>query len=291
MSISMLTESVEWVWFAWTFCLALFLIMTRRAMQRSVWRSLGSFLGDESGASYALPYVMTLPFLMVIVCCLIQGTLILLAKFGTIHAGYGAARAAIVWQGSDPDSAGESRNHAEHYADRAAIIGMTPFSAGINMARVDRMLMFTYPSAGGMSRLDREAFLQTEGRLYEPMYRRLAALGESGDPSPVILNADQLSRDSYIDQKLRVAAICTDAKILSGDDIIGFNDDVSVEVSYKMPLQVPLAAHIFDNDPLAGWFGSDRYYSRTITTTVTLPSEAAKTDSRRLEVPYFPSEI
>src|SRR6056297_2162395 len=291
MSISMLTESVEWVWVVWAVCLALFLWMARRAMQRSAWNSFQSFLADESGASYALPYVMTLPFLMVIVCCLMQGTLILVAKFGTMHAGYAAARAAIVWQGADPSSSAESRELADKYADRAAITGMVPFAAGTTGGGLRQLLNRQLFFDRGMNRFDRVAFVATHGWAYNDAYKSYAKIRTSQTPSPVITDPDALSKTSYIDKKFEVASFCTDAAIIGPPNVVGFNEDVEVRVTYVMPLQVPLAAKIFDN--VTGfWAFFDRdYYAREISTTVTLPSEAARMSTGRLEVPYYPEEI
>lgn len=291
-AIALWTESVEWVWAIWLASLVSLLWCCRAAARKSPWQTIADFLADESGASYALAYVMTLPFLVLIMCLVLQGTFILLAKYGTVHAAYAASRAAIVWQGADPTSESSSRDLVDRYADRAAITAMTPFAAGVKMAGVETMLLTAMPGGRGMSRIDREVFLATEGQLYPPMYRRLATVGrQEGPTSTVIRNPDGLADNDYVKQKLRVAALCTDAVVRGNDDITPMNEDVTVAVSYRMPLQIPLAAPLFDTDGGGGWFGTDRYYARTITTTVTLPSEAARNRWHHLEVPYFPDEI
>lgn len=285
MPVSLLIESVEFVWLIWLTCVVILLVATKFALANMRWKSVRDFCRDDEGASYALPYVMTLPFLLLIFCCALQGTFILIAKFGTIHAAYAAGRSAIVWQGADPNSNRASKDLADFHADRAAVLGMTPFAAGVKMAPVSRMLMTTFPTRGG-----RDAYIKGRA-FYDPMYRRYAKISTTATPSKVIKNPNALAKKSYINQKLLVAACCTNATIKGGKEVTSFNDDLEVQVTYKMPLQIPLGAPIFDSGSIGARFLGGSFYARTITSTVKLPSEAPQTSRRRLEVPYFPEEI
>ncbi|QDV66473.1 hypothetical protein Poly24_01590 [Rosistilla carotiformis] len=282
MTLPMLLESVESVWVIWSVSLVALIALTRHAFLQNRWQGIRAFLRDESGASYTLPYLLTLPFAMLIFCCALQGTFILLAKIGTMHAAYGAARAAIVWQGAQWNSDSQSREHVDYYADRAAALGMVPFAAGVKQPQVERLLTSQLPSAGG-------ANLILQSPLYNLAYQGFAGISESSTPSRVIRNPDAIATTSYINQKILVAGTLTKATVKNSNDITRFNDQVEVQVAYWMPLQIPLGAPIFamwGSGPAEG-----NFYARRITTTVTLPSEAALTRSGRLEVPYVPHDI
>ncbi len=277
-------ESVQSVWVLWIVSMFASLALARMALRFRPWRTMAQFSRDERGSSYALPYVMSVPFLLIIVCTALQGTLIIVAKIGTVNAAYAASRAAIVWQGACPDSARDSRQVAEFYADRAAVVGMIPFAAGIKMRQVSAMLRTSLPTRGGVNVLLKQS-------IYERVYRRLAGMHPSGATSPIIRDPDAQTPSNYLRQKILVAAMLTDAEIVNRADVATFNQDVEVRVNYRMPLQVPFGAAAFNSDGLGAFFSSTRYYSRTIRTTVKLPSEAANTSTGRLEVPYYPEEI
>ncbi len=46
--------------------------------------------GEEGGA-YTLSYVMVIPLLMLLVCAIVETTLMMSAKLGTVYAAYAAA--------------------------------------------------------------------------------------------------------------------------------------------------------------------------------------------------------
>ena len=283
LSYSTLTESVEGTWVIWFTSIVLLGIYVIRSLRSLRWESIESFLRDDEGASYALPYVLTLPFLLLIFCCALQGTLVLLVKFGTVHAAYAASRSASVWQGADPQGR-RSSDLVEFHADRAAVLAMTPFASGVE-DHFSRAAFHFNPSAGGM-----DAYIKSR-LLYVPMYRRMADLSESARVSRIIKNADQLAGDDYVHRKLRFAAFMTNASVTGVGRVTPFNRDVKVKVTYSMPLHIPMAAPLFSSHGFGSYFAKNRYYAKEISTTVTLPSEAAQTRHGRLEIPYFPDQI
>lgn len=58
---------------------------------------LRSLYREESGATYMLPLVLTIPLYVLLITMIIECTLLLTAKVGSVGAAYSAARAAAVW--------------------------------------------------------------------------------------------------------------------------------------------------------------------------------------------------
>ncbi len=58
---------------------------------------INNFHRDEDGGAYTLSYVMTIPFLMLLVALIVESTLMMTAKVGTVYSAYAAARTACVW--------------------------------------------------------------------------------------------------------------------------------------------------------------------------------------------------
>ncbi|MBA4017493.1 MAG: hypothetical protein C0483_10005 [Pirellula sp.] len=122
-------RSVEWVWAVWLLgLLALGALATgvlraarRNSAERRAWRGLN---GCEAGAAYSLSYMLTIPLIALIICLVVDLTLILVAKIGTVYAAYAAARAAVVWVPS-----GVSPGTAQDKVEAAAQNAMTPFAS------------------------------------------------------------------------------------------------------------------------------------------------------------------
>ncbi len=89
---------------------------------------MGAFLrcwrGEEGGA-YTLSYVMVVPLLMLLTCGMVETTLMMSAKLGTVVAAYSAARTVLVWTSLDADW---DRTRAR--MEQAAVKSMVPFASG-----------------------------------------------------------------------------------------------------------------------------------------------------------------
>lgn len=79
---------------------------------------------DEDGGAYTLSYVMVVPFVMLFMCLIVETTLMLSAKLGTVYAGFAGARVATVW------SSATSWDNAEDRIEQAAIKAFVPFASG-----------------------------------------------------------------------------------------------------------------------------------------------------------------
>ena len=286
------TESVEDVWIVWAVSLFLIVAMIARSVGKLRLSHFRRFLRDEKGASYALPYVLTFPFVLILVCVMIQCTLILLVKCGSVYASYAAARSAIVWRSSDPESDEKGLENAKYYSTRAAMLAMTPFSSGYesHAKRVFPLQLAQTVSSGEFPFANSEvhtiAFSQLFD-LYSDMYVRLAKQhNETGKASGIIKQPNALAKESYVKNKLIYAGLATSVEFEDGfkKEAPVWNKDVSVTVKHKMHLHIPVAARVLNNDS-PGTFLNPLYFARDIQTTVTLPSEACK-DTPRLGVPY-----
>ena len=285
-------ESVLDVWILWAMSLALMTGLLFRGIQRFRWATVSSFWRDEEGASYTLPYVLCFPIVMLIFCIIIQATLILLVKFGTVHAAYAAARAVIVWQASDPEDAEQGQENAQFYADRAAMLAMTPFASGYT-SHLERIFPGVLAQAVQTNRIPKAGLatvaLDRIFNLYTGMYERLG--NQSSEPqghSPIITNPNQLAKADYVRNKLLFAAMATTVEF--PESPAGWNDAVSVKVQYRMPMHIPGTVRVFADETPGAWL-FPKYFVRKVTTTVTLPSEAAETSSGQLGVPYFPAQL
>jgi Flp pilus assembly protein TadG len=79
---------------------------------------------EEDGAAYSISLVMVVPIYLYLVCLILETTLMLSAKIGTVYAAYSGARAAAVW--SSAANPAQAREHIEQ-ASRQAFV---PFASG-----------------------------------------------------------------------------------------------------------------------------------------------------------------
>ncbi|MEM7314708.1 MAG: TadE/TadG family type IV pilus assembly protein, partial [Planctomycetota bacterium] len=99
-----------------------------RSGERSYIQSVIDLAIHEDGGAYTLSYVMVVPILMLLICLIIETTLMMSAKVGTVHAAFSAARAASVWT-----SASDNWGIAEQRIEAAAVQSFVPFASGISL--------------------------------------------------------------------------------------------------------------------------------------------------------------
>ncbi len=95
----------------------------KRSAVRMV-RHVRRFDADECGGAYTLSYAMAIPFLMLLVALVVETTLMMSAKLGTVYAAYAAARSASVY------SSASEWEQARAVIERAARQAMVPFGSG-----------------------------------------------------------------------------------------------------------------------------------------------------------------
>jgi len=323
-------DSVYDILFVWLTTLVVVGIALRSALNRA--KSIGfvRFIRSERGAAYAIPYVMTSAVAAFMMALLVQSTFILMAKIGTMYAAHSACRSFIAWQpvGHDVDLApwatielgliGVEANEnipeiivgggsvetrirpgfdiPTLHAKRAATMAMVPFASSYPQ-HLDELFP-AFPLVAG--RGDNFGPASATGALvyidrwfYEKAYRRILddSISENqGFVSDFIREPDAAAAQNYIYNKYKYAAAAT--AVSTPDDMVPWNGDVEIKVTYRMPFHIAATAPI-----LAGrqWWayrffgiGGDSYY-RDIETSIVLPSEAGKTEDGKIGIPYQPS--
>lgn len=233
--------------------------------------SLGRFHRDECGASYALPYVMTFPVYFLVVCLMIQATLILIIKIGTVYAAHAAVRAAVVWRSDEPEAADEDVGHmtAENKAQQAAVFAMTPFASSqpFHLERFEQRS----PTWGE----------QQMAEQYYSAYVQIArdnVRSDQHDTTQFMPNPDETMSRRRVTAKYRFASAAT--RVIVAPDPNEWNAEVTAIVTYRMPMHVPAVGRIL------GQGTAENYHARTIETRATIPSEVPKSDNHRLGIEY-----
>jgi hypothetical protein len=297
-------ESVVDVWLVWAIALVLIGFCSRRVLSRFRLANLRRFHACEEGASYALPYVLTFPIFVLLMAVFVQASLILICKLGTVYSAYSAARTFIVWQSAATHFGSSSTmfDYAKFKSCRAASMAMVPFASS-NPRHLEDMYP-TFPAVLGsdgvggnfvFSQFALGLLINVDQPLYYQMYARLLADAnqhDTGTVHKVIADKKQGAHSTYIRNKFNFAVASTRVSCADADKMIAWNKDVAVKVRYRMPFHVPGTARILGGKSMKPWwfFGPTTYY-RDIESTVTMPSEAAKTPDGKLGIPYQPSLV
>jgi hypothetical protein len=290
-----LFESVTDIWIIWLATLLLMMAITRHVWGQVNWRAMKRFYAGERGASYALPYVLTFPFFVLLMAVMIQTTLILLCKIGSMYSAHAASRTAIVWISADPTDSERGRDYARYAVKRAATMAMVPFASSNYSQR--QQLFPLYPLVAGdgdevdLGAIDLPITLANllayvDRELYLWMYQNRLATANANDSvpaHPVINNPTAAAKDDYVRNKYAYAAAAT--KITIPEGVPAWNTDVPVKVRYRMAFHIPGTARILGGS--YSWI--TQMYYRDIETTVTLPSEAAESSDGKVGIPYDPS--
>ncbi len=292
--------SVLDIWLIWVVALLLLAICCRQVIGRFGIVSCRRFHTCEEGASYALPYVLTFPIFVLLMAIFMQASLILLCKIGTVYSAYSSARTFIVWQSAAQDVTvgGVQFDFAKFKAMRAASMAMVPFASS-NPRHLESMYP-GFPSLNGStdgSLVFPSSVVQMVFKIDEPqywkMYYRLLSDANKLDKGPVhkiIQNRLLGAKRAYVKNKYKFAAAST--RVTLPEQLVPWNQDVTVKVRYRMPFHVPGTARILGGKSMrSGWFFGPTTFYRDIETTVTLPSEAAKTANGKIGIPYQPSLI
>ena len=295
-------ESVGDVWIVWAITLFIITLTSRHLFNRFRLHRLQKFHGCESGASYALPYVLTFPIFMIVMATFIQATLILMAKIGTLYAANNACRTYIVWQsaGQGASVAGIDIDYPKYKAYRAASQAMVPFASSFKKHQTDiAPSLVTLHSASDLAAIGQSTVVAIADReVYLKMYRNILsnANAESAgtETSDIITNRTQGSSDQYIRDKYIYANLATAVEV--PEAMVKWNGDMAVKVTYRMPFMIPGTANILRAERFppyvsvwGKWFGLKGVPYRDIETTVIMPAEAAKTDDGTVGIPYQPS--
>jgi len=201
-------RSIEWAIAVWVVSFAAVVALTVRAVRRLRPISWGCLARKEGGAAYSVSYVMALPIYILLCCAIIETSLILMAKIGSVNAAYAAARNNVVYRSLDDAEQADSPPRAR----AAAVRAMAPF--------------------GSADPLHARPAIAADGRAadeYVAAARRYA---------PDLTYSDAAHRRGYL-----YANHATDVKLKKLG--AGANDLVEAEVTYRVPIRMPGVGRLF----------------------------------------------
>lgn len=251
----------------WLVSTAVLSILIYRSIRYGCWRDVKAFFADESGASYALPYLMSFPIYLFFVCLVVQSTMIMLVKIGTMHAAHVAARTAVVWRSGTPDSDSFNLSLANEKARNAAAVTMTPFASGLESHR----RVFRLDMMAGI----RAAAAIPGSYAYDQLYRQLARNTNAGT---------RVLRPTYVRAKYQYAAAMTDVSIER--HVNEFSKPIVVTVNHRMPLYIPGTGRI-----LGQMHWSRGFYFRDVESVATLPLETPESPDLLLGIEYDSTQL
>ncbi len=232
---------------------------------RMQWRSCKQFLQAEEGASYIFSYMLAFPIYLLLVCFVVQSTMIIITKIGVMHAAHMAARSAVVWRSADPFSLANGKKLALEKADAAAVMALAPYASGLKGHRQ----MYLYDLGGAQGRALKAI---PKSLLYRTLYSKIY----SHPQSPADLD--------YVGRKFIYAAAMTSVTLKEKSNT--FNAELTAEVSYAMPIHIPGAGRIMGQ---LHWTGKGYY--RIVKAKAALPLETPESDDRLLGIGYDPSML
>lgn len=247
-------KGVELVWLIWLAGMCILAGSGIRAI-RMFRRPRARLLHvDELGASYTMSYVFVIPLYMLFVCVVVETTLLLVAKVGTMYAAHAGARARIVWENMRPTHLADERT-------RQAIFGaMAPFTSSV-------------PKHLKLSKPPRAEVQAGEFVLAYKLYAKAA------EDQPAPWRPYRRSNPSYSKLYMRFMVAASRTTFTYELDRSKPDGLLRFKVTYKAPLYVPGSARILDPD---GFWP----YDYPIHSTVTLPNEAPFNASRTLGIDY-----
>lgn len=208
---------------------------------------------SDSGASYSLNLALVTPFYAMLICFVIEVTLMLNVQIGVDYAAFAAARSAAVWLPAEVTSTSRPAQLVR-MVELAAIQAITPWSSSL-------------ATPAGHSVVDDGAAIA-----YADAYRRLVTTGRA-------------QSDRYTLRKWRYAASATRvefdppaAAIMAGRG--GSPRELTVTVTYAMPFNIPLIGRMFGRATSSGT------YVRDLVSTVTVEVEQPKTADGTLGIEY-----
>jgi len=252
-----LFESVEYVWVIWLASIAAFVVLTGKLFAQLRLRgSLKHLMADESGAVYVLSVVMVLPIYILLICIILETTLMLVVKLGTSYSAFSAARAAIVWDISETLPGNSGRPTAPGNSQRMSL----------KAAKAARLAMVPFASGSPLHSDQKD----NEARDYVEAFHRWAPKARAKDP--------------YLSRKYNYAVQATQANI-QRDEPDNPSGLLKATVTYEYPFQIAAVGRLFGASRSSTGRAVLVY---PITSTCLLPSEAPRNPERSLGIDYSP---
>lgn len=242
---------IPYVWLA-SVCLG-FALLSRFPLQR---RPIAAVLRDEDGASYTLPLVILTPLYTLLVCFVIECTLLLVVKIGVTQAAFAAARSSSVWLTAEPVGQ-TSQDELAGMVHLAAVNSMAPFGSSLDAHRVD---------------------------VSPPQFAR-----EFHSVYQTFVGPDRKQSNQYTEQKWNSAYAGTELTFdpplreLLRHEGRDHDEPIEVTVTYEMPFNISaIGFFLGSSSQLPG----ANFYSRKISSSFELQLERPQSDNRRLGLEY-----
>jgi len=136
---------VEGIWCLLGASVFLCVLLTWRLLRSLPLHQIARIHREQAGATYMLPLVLTVPFYVLLITMIIECTLLLATKIGSVGAAYSAARAAAVWlpyESAMPKTAPDYTpiEDREAMVRLAAARSMSPYASGSKSHAFDEPL-------------------------------------------------------------------------------------------------------------------------------------------------------
>lgn len=244
-------RSVELIWLVWGIslaaCIGLTIALRKRLGEKST-RPAWKQLAEEDGAAYAVPYVMTFPLYALFVGLVVECSLLLVTKVGTMYAAYAATRSAVVWESAKSGSGVISSQKMNDKAERAATLAMVPFASGSSQH-----------SGGGTAGADLVGPVLTASELYRN--------GRFVNPN-------------YLARKVRYAAAHTQITSIDRSSN-GTDAQLTANLTFDAPFHIPGIGRFL------GHASGNGYYVIQVKSTATLPTESPQNENRDIGIQYI----
>ena len=255
------TRSIEHLLLIWGGCVCLVIWFTWKGGRVVRQRSLFCMHKNEEGAAYSLSFLMVFPFYVLLIAIIFETTFVFLAKMGTMHSSYAAARAAAVYTTVNFQKERQGQPIppiAMSFAKKAAVQSMTPYARGI--FQDDQFLDKDLPAA--------QTYLKAFHE-YLSMNNKTCRLN-----------------DSYLKKKYAYAyyAVSVSAILAPGSGSNMWDKELEVTLTYKSPAFLPYIGKLLGAKKSTT--GDQLYYYELITKS-SIANECPKNETGHLGIRYL----
>ena len=284
-------RSVEDVWAVWILCILALSWSLRRVFKNVSLQQVRAAFADERGGTYVLPYMLTFPIYMLVMCLMIQSTMILMVKMFSMQAASATVRSAVVWRSAHPYDHRKGGDMAVERAHYAAAIAMTPVASSQQRHMTNPLLNsdIFFKTTDLPWAILRENIYRYSTAAYQRTYRSIARDNIRRDrvrSSEFIRFPNEVTPDRYADRKMRYAAYATRVEVDTDKKYNQWNKEFTIELTYLMPMNIPGAGRL-----LGQFHGFREYHSRLIITKAAMPMETPKSNNRFIGIGYDPSML
>lgn len=248
---------IEDVWLALLISLFSVTHLTAKLIIAFKVRRLSTLHREQTGATYMLPLVLTIPIYVLFITMIIECTLLLTAKVGSVGAAYSAARAAAVWlpyENAMPQDAPDYTplENRQTMVRLAAARAMFPYASGAPSHASDVVLDEFVAATANQQIAVFRAYSGNQNFDAEYLTRKFAYAYNSSTVE--IKYLDPVSGGEYAD-----------------NEVPAFNAKIQLTLRYEAPIHTYGIGRLFGERSQFG-----KHFIRPAVTTVTIENEGVK---------------